>query len=32
MECGSDYNTFEEVKNTLGIVAQGIDELMKKGW
>lgn len=32
MECGSDYNTFTEVKNTLAVVADGIDELMQKGW
>ncbi len=32
MECGTNYNNFEEVKNTLKYVALGIDELMKEGW
>lgn len=29
MECGSENNTFEEVNNTISIVAKGIDDLMK---
>ena len=31
MECGSENNSFEEVKNTLEVVAVGIDEMLKEG-
>lgn len=31
MECGSENNSFEEVKNTLKVVAEGIDEMLKEG-
>lgn len=30
MEVGGDVNSFEEVTNTLGVVADGIDELLKE--
>ena len=29
MECGSENNTFEEVQNSLKVIAQGIDQLME---
>lgn len=32
MECGSDHNNFDEVKNTLEYISIGIDELLKEGW
>lgn len=29
MECGSENNSFEEVSNTIAVVAKGIDDMMK---